>query len=345
LPAFRLSAPFRNFLEPLLVSDGWRHCGDGFSDVNDFMDSLRLDKFRVIADERKRITKRIKELQPAVSNRQIAKTLGVDESTVRADRAAGNPAPRRGTAAETAGSEGKAAGNPAPALTGSKAAATIDRHEKKEVAAEETRQRREASRAAEPIPDEMDLRIGDCRVVLADIADNSVPLILTDPPYGDDAEPLYHWLAQWAQRVLIPGGSLICYTGQSRLDRDVAILSERLRYWWLLIMPHDESQRLPGKFVIANFKPVLWYVKDHRRGRSLLPDVLRSPERDKAQHEWGQGDGGVGSIIEHLTEPGELILDPFAGTATWGRRAHSMGRRWIGADIAKGGTETVKAAS
>jgi predicted methyltransferase len=56
-------------------------------------------------------------------------------------------------------------------------------------------------------------------VVLADIPDNSVPLILTDPPYGDEAAPLYEWLALWARRVLIPGGSLICYTGQSRLDR------------------------------------------------------------------------------------------------------------------------------
>jgi len=35
----------------------------------------------------------------------------------------------------------------------------------------------------------------------------AVPLILTDPPYGDEAEPLYRWLAEWSARVLIPGGS------------------------------------------------------------------------------------------------------------------------------------------
>jgi len=74
----------------------------------------------------------------------------------------------------------------------------------------------------------MELRIGDCRQVLADVPDNSVPLILTDPPYGDDAEPLYRWLAEFAARALIPGGSLICYTGQSRLDRDMALLSAKL---------------------------------------------------------------------------------------------------------------------
>jgi DNA modification methylase len=209
---------------------------------------------------------------------------------------------------------------------------------------EAARLRREVSRAAEPIPDGLDLRIGDCRVLFSDIADNSVPLILTDPPYGDDAELLYRWLAQFAARVLIPGGSLVCYTGQSTLPRDVSIFGEHLRYWWQLIMLHDQSQRLPGKFVIANYKPVLWYVKGHRRGRTMVPDLLISPARDKLMHGWAQGEGGVWQVIEHLTEPGELIIDPFCGTATWGRIAASMGRRWLGADVVEGGLETMIAA-
>jgi hypothetical protein len=205
------------------------------------------------------------------------------------------------------------------------------------------RLRREASRNAQPIPDGMELRIGDCREVLEDIPDNSVALILTDPPYGDEATPLYYWLAQFAARVLIPGGSLFCYTGQSRLLRDGAIFSEHLRYWWTLAMLHNEAQRLMGKFICPEWKPVLWFVKQHRRGRSLVTDVLRSERRDKTLHEWGQGDGGAGLLIEHLTEPGELIADPFCGTAEWGRMAHAQGRRWIGADIALGGSTSIAA--
>ena len=211
----------------------------------------------------------------------------------------------------------------------------------KDWAKEETRLKRERSRSATVIPDGLEFRLGDCRRVLADIPESSVPLILTDPPYGDEAEQLYRWLAEWAARVLIPGGSLVCYTGQSRLDRDTAIFSTHLRYWWLLTMPHDQKQRFAGKFVTAGFKPVLWYVKGFRRGRSLVPDVLKSPARDKTTHNWSQGEGGIGPLIEHLTEPGELVVDPFAGTARWGEIATNMGRRWIGADIEKGGTEKV----
>src|SRR5215472_11153137 len=80
--------------------------------------------------------------------------------------------------------------------------------------------RREASRNAPPLPDGAEMRIGDAREVLADIPDNSIPLILTDPPYGNEAERLYEWLSEFADRVLMPGGSLICYTGQGKLDRD-----------------------------------------------------------------------------------------------------------------------------
>jgi hypothetical protein len=206
--------------------------------------------------------------------------------------------------------------------------------------------RRHAHGSTPPIPDGMEQRIGDAREVLADIADNTVPLILTDPPYGHAAEPLYCWLAAFARRVLIPGGSLICFTGQSTLNRDMAIFDAHLRYWWQFAMLHDTQQRLFGKGVLIGFKPVLWYVKGHRRampGRSpLLPDVLRTGGRDKTLHEWGQGDGGIRPLIEHLTDPGELVLDPFAGSATWGRITIGLGRRWLGCDLVEGGAMTVE---
>jgi len=202
--------------------------------------------------------------------------------------------------------------------------------------------RRNASRNAAPLADGMDYRVGDCRKVLADIAANSVALVLTDPPYLEGSEPLYRWLAKFSARVLIPGGSLICFTGHWSLNRDMRIFDEHLRYWWELVMMHHQSRRLPGKFIIANFKPVLWYVKDARRGKTLIPDVLRPSKRDKSTHEWGQGEAGVTHLIADLTEPGELIVDPFAGTGKWGEIAVNMGRRWIGADVVRGGAPVLE---
>jgi DNA modification methylase len=119
-----------------------------------------------------------------------------------------------------------------------------------------------------------------------------------------------------------------------------------LEHWCHAVMQHDQSQRLRGRSAIINCKPILWYTKGHRRsinGRvSLVPNMVGST-RDKSAHPWAQGDGGVRQWIHHLTAPGERIVDPFAGTGTWGRIAAEMGRHWIGCDITLGGTETVVA--
>jgi hypothetical protein len=156
----------------------------------------------------------------------------------------------------------------------------------------------------------------------------------------DEAEPLWRWLAQFGKRALIPGGSLICYFGGARINKLYRILDDAgLVHWWPGAMLHDQRQWIPGKFVYAKHKPILWYVKGDGRHTSV-PDVVYA-KRDKTMHDWAQGDGGVQQWIDQLTELGETIVDPFADTATWGRIAHEKGRCWIGADVESGGRETV----
>lgn len=74
--------------------------------------------------------------------------------------------------------------------------------------------------------DDLEIRHGDFREVLADIPDESVPLILTDPPYADVNLPLYVDLAAFAATKLVDGGSLICYTGHSLLPAVMPAMSE-----------------------------------------------------------------------------------------------------------------------
>ena len=38
-------------------------------------------------------------------------------------------------------------------------------------------------------------------------------------------------------------------------------------------------------------------------------------------------------FIEFLTDPGDLVLDPFAGSNTTGRVAESLGRRWLSVEL------------
>jgi hypothetical protein len=61
----------------LMKTGHWAKVGGGFDDVNDFVRSLQLDQFKIVAEQRKEFVTRIKELQPTVSNRAIADALGV----------------------------------------------------------------------------------------------------------------------------------------------------------------------------------------------------------------------------------------------------------------------------
>lgn len=324
-------------MEWLLTEGRWRTLG--FEDVEDFAASIKLGNMRLIAEQRKKISKLLTEA--GVSQRQSARTLGVGLGTVQRDIDP-NGSPDADADAETAESDTATDPSGSPGLSGEDVAKLGEKQERKDAAAAETKAQREASRSAAVIPDGLDLRIGDAREVLDDVADESVSLVLTDPPYGDESEPLYQWLSEWSARVLVPGGSLVCYTGQSYLPRDLELLGQSLRYWWLLSMPHAQPQRMAGKFVMISFKPVLWFVKGSRRGRRMVSDVLYSPS-DKTEHGWGQGEAGVSMLIEQLTDPKDLIADPFAGSMLWGKIAHKMGRRWVGADLAVGGREVVVA--
>src|SRR4249920_3555784 len=108
-------------LEWLLEDGRWQRLGAAFEDVNKFLDSVRLDNFRIVADQRKRIADRIRELQPEVSNRAIARVLGVDHKTINNDTA-GENSPRPGVDPQEPGQPQDGSGEFSPRLSGSEVA-------------------------------------------------------------------------------------------------------------------------------------------------------------------------------------------------------------------------------
>jgi 16S rRNA G966 N2-methylase RsmD len=196
---------------------------------------------------------------------------------------------------------------------------------------EKIQRRKDVEESAGEVPE---IVKGDFRTALAQVPDGSVRLILTDPPYAESALPLYDDLAALSARVLTPGGSLVCYTGQAILPEVLMRLGAKLRYGWTFALTHEHGgQQLPGKWVMVEWKPVLWFVREYRLGREYVADRLRGSKPEKAHHEWAQGIEEVEYLIEKLTERGELVLDPFAGSGAFGRAAVSMGRRFVGVDL------------
>lgn len=76
------------------------------------------------------------------------------------------------------------------------------------------------------------IHVGDARYIGAGIASDSVDLVFTDPPYLREYVPLYGWLAQWAARVLRPGGFLLAMAGGLYADAIMRLMSAHLTYYW-----------------------------------------------------------------------------------------------------------------
>jgi hypothetical protein len=106
-----------------------------------------------------------------------------------------------------------------------------------------------------------EFRIGDCREALRDIDPGSVALILTDPPWGTASEPLYRWLAEFASQVLMPGGSLLCFTGITTWFRDATIFAAYLQPCPLLAVRHTAERPVLGA------SPSTGLYIEGRRGR------------------------------------------------------------------------------
>jgi hypothetical protein len=131
-------------------------------------------------------------------------------------------------------------------------------------------------------PPPLDIRRGDFRDVPADAQPESVALILTDPPYPEAYLPLWSDTAAFASRVLVPGGSLLAYTGQVHLPHVLVRLSEHPKYWWTLCLRHGpDSQWLPGRFVIVGCEPLVEFVRDVTSDRATSVVQRRTSRRHR----------------------------------------------------------------
>ena len=87
-------------------------------------------------------------------------------------------------------------------------------------------------------------------------------------------------------------------------------------------MPGTTTIRLPNAIRIANTASNDYFLRICR-DREITPHPARMPLELAA------------FFIQFLTDPGDLVLDPFAGSNTTGFVAELLGRRWISVDVSR----------
>jgi hypothetical protein len=176
----------------------------------------------------------------------------------------------------------------------------------------------------------------------APIKDNSLDIIITDPPYPREYLPCWNKLAEFAAKKLVDGGVLIALSGHSYLPEVYAAMTvPGLNYYWTgCIYQPGMSAELNVKRLRTNWKPFLIYVKGEYKRTFQSSDTYVSEYRDTAKgqeyHKWGQNLEVFKQLVNDYTYAKDVICDPFMGGGTTAM-ACKMNKRnnFIGIEIDK----------
>lgn len=210
---------------------------------------------------------------------------------------------------------------------------------------------------------------GSAYELLDRVPAGSVRLALVDPPYNTKRKnnletmgrtsmdypwdgPIDHlaWLEK-ADRALMPGGSLVCFYDQWHINELEAMAELELGYAlkrkiiWRKTNPMPGNRdRLPAQTIEMGF----WAVKPGGSWVFNCPPELSYADflwfdtgvprsgKGKPRHEAMKSQDLYGDLIEILTMPGEIVLDPFCGSGTTAVAATKRRRRAICFELDEG---------
>lgn len=159
-----------------------------------------------------------------------------------------------------------------------------------------------------------------------------------------------------------------CAREFARLARRWVVVfgDDRTAHWWRLSLEGAGLDfvrmlawvRIGGAPQFSGDRPasgVEWMVLAHRPGRKrwngggkagvyIHPIVAnRNGHRSDRVHETQKPEALMLGLVDDFTEPGELVLDPFAGSGTTGVAALRRGRRFLGVERLEKHAETARA--
>lgn len=179
------------------------------------------------------------------------------------------------------------------------------------------------------------LYCGDAKDILPQLEENSVDLVITDPPYPKEYFHCFTYLGDYCPRVMKVGSSLLTIVGHYQLEDVMSYLKGKLKYRWIINLSQFKYAHIRMLMGIeVTWKPMLWYVKEKCRPYGFTVDGIEfnSPVNKKL-HKWQQSLLWCEHYINILTKENEIVLDPFMGSGTTAEACEKINRKWIGIEI------------
>jgi len=183
---------------------------------------------------------------------------------------------------------------------------------------------------------------GDAIELVKQLPDNSIDLILSDPPYGIGKEGVKNDNDLWAynlgfNRVLKDNSWVGLYASVGRIGEVINILeSDGLRYCWQHIT-YINNAMVCGRMGFSKYMVCLIFSKGEPKIKERMPDVFEcstsSQQRNKNPHPTPKKVGALRHIIRCLSRSGNIVLDPFIGSGTTAIACKETGRNYIGFEV------------
>jgi DNA modification methylase len=187
---------------------------------------------------------------------------------------------------------------------------------------------------------------GDCRRVLKQLPDSCVDLIVTDPPYGVRYQDGF---GRTIPNDDDPSRVLSAFTDLYRILRQDSVCISF--YGWGHVDAFFRAWRQAGFRPVGHIVWVKEYASRTRylryrheqayvlaKGRPALPaepldDIQPWTYSGNADHPTQKSEEILIPLIEAFTRPGQVVLDPFAGSGSTLVAAAMTGRRYMGIEL------------
>ena len=191
---------------------------------------------------------------------------------------------------------------------------------------------------------------GDCIQVMKEFPNNSIDLIITDPPYGDNIgygwnnktiknneNPLINCLALVeCYRVLKRNRSLYLFTNWKHYPFLTEFILRYTKFKIRHLIVWKKHNFGLGWAFRHQYELVLVLEKGKPKyNLTNFSDVQTCSHinHDKNNHPHQKPVDLIMKMIEHSSNEGEVILDPFCGSGATCKGAEKMRRKWIGIEL------------
>ncbi|MGI8653841.1 MAG: DNA-methyltransferase [Pyrinomonadaceae bacterium] len=217
------------------------------------------------------------------------------------------------------------------------------------------------------------LKCGDAVAIMRELPNNSIDLIIADPPYNlgkdygnnkdlkarHDYEDFTHLWLNEVNRLLKPTGSIYVFMGVRFISDLFRIMEDELKLVFNGWITWHYTQGMGRK---QGFSPrhedILYFTKSDEFTFNL--DDVRVPQKyfrkrnnmnganpgdvwqfshvhycsaEREKHPTQKPEALMERIIRASSNEGDLVFDPFVGSGTTCRVANLLTRRWIGVDL------------